>query len=467
VERANAAALAAVQARMEDIAGMPVWDAPWFSGTPGATEQARIAFEAAAAGRDFKTEIDLDLPIGRRTLLFTMRPMRDQSGRVIAVMPEGVDITDRRLAEEALRQSQKLEAMGQLTGGVAHDFNNVLTPIIAGLDLLSRRGLGGPREQRLIAGALQSAERARTLVQRLLAFARRQPLQPVPVDIAALFGNMAELLASTVGPKIQVITDVADGLPPALADTNQLEMALLNLGVNARDAMPDGGTLTLAARRLRIGPRHRSRLPQGHYLLLSVADSGQGMDAKTLAHAVEPFFSTKGIGRGTGLGLSMVHGLASQLGGALTIQSKPGEGTTVELWLPISSESPAEAADRPAAAARGAGLALVVDDEDAVRAATADMLTDLGYDVEEAASAEDALARLDHGLAPALLVTDHLMPGMTGADLVRAWRERRPGAPALIVSGYADAEGVAPDLPRLTKPFRQDELAAAIAEAKL
>ncbi|MDZ5602719.1 PAS domain-containing protein [Pseudomonas sp. RP23018S] len=221
-------------------------------------------------------------------------------------------IAEREEAQKALRQSQKMEAMGQLTGGVAHDFNNLLTPIVGTLDMLQRRGVGGEREQRLIAGAMQSAERAKTLVQRLLAFARRQPLQTAPVDVARLVSDMADLVASTTGPQIKVVVDTPTHLPAAIADQNQLEMALLNLSVNARDAMLEGGTMRISASLEGVGQGHRSKLPSGEYLCLSVADTGTGMDAATLARAVEPFFSTKGVGKGTGLGLSMVHGLAAQ-----------------------------------------------------------------------------------------------------------------------------------------------------------
>ena len=368
-------------------------------------------------------------------------------------------------AQEALNQSQKLESMGQLTGGVAHDFNNLLTPIIGSLDMLNRRGLGDARAQRMIDGALQSAERAKTLVQRLLAFARRQPLQPGAVDISRLITNMVGLVESTAGPRIRVKVDMADDLPQVMADPNQLEMALLNLSVNARDAMEDGGNLTIAAVSERLEFGHRSNLKPGDYVRVTVADSGTGMDKATLARAIEPFFSTKGIGKGTGLGLSMVHGLASQLGGALALSSKSGLGTTVELWLPVCAEAAATAqlAAAPLNGATAAGRALLVDDEELVRMSTADMLADLGYDVVEAASAEEALALLDGGLSIDMLVTDHLMPGMTGADLARAVQQRWPGKAVLIVSGYADTDEVASDLPRLNKPFRQADLAASVA----
>jgi PAS domain S-box-containing protein len=366
-------------------------------------------------------------------------------------------------AYEQLRQSQKLEAMGQLTGGVAHDFNNLLTPIVGALDLLQRKDIGTEREQRLIAGALQSAERAKLLVQRLLAFARRQPLRPIAVDVAALVEGMADLVASTSGPQIRVKVEMPPGLPPAKADPNQLEMAVLNLSVNARDAMPDGGTLTIAANAERVGSERKHKLAPGCYVRLSVSDTGVGMDKETLARAIEPFFSTKGIGKGTGLGLSMVHGLASQLGGALTLSSKAGLGTTAELWLPVSDLEAEGTEGRPAEAEAQppSGRVLLVDDEDVVRKSTAAMLAELGYQVTEADSAEAALPLLGDGID--LLVTDHLMPGMSGADLVRQAQALRPGLPALIITGYAEVEAIAPDLPRLAKPFRQDELAARIA----
>jgi PAS domain S-box-containing protein len=380
------------------------------------------------------------------------------------VTPEKEAAEELQYAQEALRQSQKMEAMGQLTGGVAHDFNNLLTPIVGALDLLKRKGLGGEREQRLIEGAIQSADRARTLVQRLLAFARRQPLQPTAVDVAKLVEGMADLLASTTGPQVRVVVEVASELPLAKADPNQLEMALLNLGVNARDAMPQGGTLRISATRDSVRSP-RGALKRGHYVRVSVADTGIGMDEATLARAIEPFFSTKGIGKGTGLGLSMAHGLAAQLGGALTIHSREGLGTNVDLWLPVSMTiaEPAEQASGSVSRSAERGLVLLVDDEEVVRASTADMLQELGYEVHEAASAEAALALVDDGLAPNMLVSDHLMPGMSGVELALALRKTMPHLPVLIVSGYADLEGLVPGLPRLTKPFKSVELAESLA----
>ncbi len=402
----------------------------------------------------------------RRVMETALRKSEDRLRLLNESLEERVAERSRELelVQEALRQSQKLEAMGQLTGGVAHDFNNLLTPIVGSLDLLHRRGLGNERERRLIEGAQQSADRAKILVQRLLAFARRQPLQATAIDIAALVQGMRELVTSTIGPRVQLQFALADPLPNAQADANQIEMALLNLAVNARDAMPDGGVLTIRAIHEEVEPDSIERLKGGRYVRLSVEDSGIGMDAQTLAQAIEPFFTTKGVGQGTGLGLSMVHGLAAQLGGSLTISSAVGQGTTVSLWLPVSEERAEEIAVVPKVDPSNLnhGTALVVDDEDLVRASTVHMLRELGYGVVEARSAEDALALLD-GADIDLLITDHLMPGLTGIDLIARVRQLKPGLPALLISGYADAQGIASDQPRLTKPFKQNDLAVSLA----
>jgi signal transduction histidine kinase/CheY-like chemotaxis protein len=375
------------------------------------------------------------------------------------------EIEGRLQAEEALRQSQKMEAMGQLTGGVAHDFNNLLTPIIGSLDLLGRRQTNSDRDRRLIDGALQSAERAKTLVQRLLAFARRQPLQVGPVDIAALVKGMADLIVSTSGRQIRVDLAIADDLPPALADSNQLEMALLNLCVNARDAMPEGGDLIVAATAETDPRQPEIDLAPGNYVRLSITDTGTGMDAATIKRAIEPFYSTKGIGKGTGLGLSMVHGLASQLNGDLAISSTPGAGTRIDLWLPVS-QMPASGPDAMAETPRFDfhGRVLVVDDEDTVRTTTCSMLAELGIEAVEVATAREAQAVLRKDCAFDLVLTDHLMPGVTGAELARTIRATWACLPVLLVSGYAETQSIDIDIPRLTKPFRQAELARALAD---
>ena len=369
--------------------------------------------------------------------------------------------SDLERLHEQLRHAQKMEAIGQLTGGVAHDFNNLLTPILGGLDILHRRGASDPRADRIIKGALQSAERAQTLVHRLLAFARRQPLRTSAVEVSALVHNMADLFGGTMGPRVRLVTDVPATLPLVRADPNQLEMAILNLAVNGRDAMPDGGTLTIAADVVEF--EGRPDMKTGAYVRLSVSDTGVGMDAETLGRAVEPFFSTKGVGKGTGLGLSMIHGLAAQLGGQLELSSTPGVGTTVRVWLPVASAEAEEAPRQPETEemSRGAGTVLLIDDEDLVRTLTAEMLTDLGYAVVEASSAAEALSRL-HEPGISLIVTDHLMPGMTGTEFAREARARGHSAPVLIISGYSELDEVAPDLPRLMKPFREPELSAAL-----
>jgi signal transduction histidine kinase/CheY-like chemotaxis protein len=364
-----------------------------------------------------------------------------------------------------LHEAQKLETLGQLTGGVAHDFNNLLTPIIGSLDLLRRRAPPADKAHRHIDMALQAASRAATLVQRLLAFARRQDLQPRSVDIVALLGGMQDLISKSVGPMVEVAVDCPPELPPARIDPNQLELAILNLALNARDAMAGGGRLSISARAERV--EAGQMLAPGDYLRVAISDTGVGMDSVTLGHAVEPFFSTKGVGRGTGLGLSMVHGLCAQLGGTLNLRSKPGEGTTAEMWLPAAAEPAGreEVEPAPLVVARQAATILLVDDEDIVRRATADMLADIGYTVVEASSGAEALRIVRDGTACDIVVSDYLMPGMNGVDLIRHLRDLAPGLPAMLISGYSTiAEGSGSELPRLAKPFRQADLARNVAQ---
>ena len=364
-----------------------------------------------------------------------------------------------------LHEAQKLETLGQLTGGVAHDFNNLLTPVIGNLDLLRRRFPDDPRAQRLIDGGLLAASRAATLVQRLLAFARRQDLQPRPVAIPALLEGMSDMLARSLGPTIDVDIAFTPDLPAARVDPNQLELALLNLAINARDAMPDGGPLRIEASAL--DRPSAGTLAAGCYIRIAVIDGGLGMDRDTLARAVEPFFSTKGQGKGTGLGLSMVHGLAAQLGGMLALTSAPGQGTTAEILLPTTTEQPGETEHDSVVLKEAVVRAtiLLVDDEELVRNGTADMLRDIGYEVLTAASGAEALMLLRSGAEINLLVTDYLMPGMNGVDLVQAAGSVVPGLPALLITGYSNiASGPGAALPRLAKPFRQVDLAARVAE---
>ena len=363
-----------------------------------------------------------------------------------------------------LHEAQKLETLGQLTGGVAHDFNNLLTPVIGNLDLLRRRLPEDSAQHRLIDVALQAASRAATLVQRLLAFARRQDLQARAVNIGALVDGMSDLLRRSIGPTIHVTIDNQANLPAARVDPNQLELAILNLVINARDAMPSGGSIFIETR-VETMPSG-ARLQPGDYVCVSVRDTGVGMDRQTLLRAVEPFFSTKGMGEGTGLGLSMIHGLAAQLGGMLDLASAPGGGTTASIWLPVSTETPvaAESDIRMIISAPRRATILLVDDEELIRTGTAEMLSDLGYEVVQAASGAEALRLLRSGCEPDLLVTDYLMPGMNGVDLIQHAAGIAPKAQALLITGYSDiAAGPGANLPRLQKPFRQAELARRIA----
>ncbi len=463
---ANHTALQAIGCTLEAVVGQPYWDTPWFAATPGMSELVRNAFQRARAGETVRSEITVSVAAGMRSYDLSLRPIRDPAGAIIAVVPEAIDTTDRRAAEDALRQSRKLEAMGQLTGGVAHDFNNLLTPIVVALELADTPDANRERTRRMVSVARQSADRAAMLVQRLLAFARRQPLQAGDVDVDKLLGGMAELIASTCDPRISVELNVQPKLAHAVADANQLEMAILNLSVNARDAMPEGGTLTLSARNRRVS-QAANGLARGDYVVLSVRDTGHGMDEATRERAIEPFFSTRGVGRGTGLGLSMVHGLAQQLRGALVIDSAPGAGSTMELWLPVHGDAAHSIEEDTAVEdmSDSKGVALVVDDEDAVRMCTADVMLDMGYRVVEAASAEEALRELDDGLEPDILVTDHLMPGMTGSELARTVKQRLPSIAVVVVSGYANVDSVHAGLTVLSKPFRQSDMVASVQAA--
>jgi len=405
---------------------------------------------------------------GRRRQ-YEARARLDELNQLAADLERRVEerTAEHAVAVAQLHEAQKLETLGQLTGGVAHDFNNLLTPITGALDLLLRKyGDSDPRSGRLLNNALQAADRAKTLLQRLLGFARRQSLMTKPVDIASLLSGMRDLISSAVGPTIEVRLRCDSGLPAAFADPNQLELAILNLAVNARDAMPDGGPLTVLAEQVAMGPRSAPKLTPGLYVRLSVIDAGCGMDAEILTRAIEPFYSTKEFGRGTGLGLSMVHGLAAQLGGGFDLTSAPGEGTRVDLYLPVANEAAAtdpRSALAPVLAIGRHLSVLLVDDEDLVRAATAELIRDLGHSVAEADGALEALGRLDGGFKVDVVVTDYMMPGMDGGTLARRIAETHPDIAVLLITGYTGPTNDVMHLPRLSKPFGQSEIAAALA----
>lgn len=374
-----------------------------------------------------------------------------------------------REREEALAQvheMQKLESLGQLTGGVAHDFNNLLMAVLGNLELARNVVKEQPRVLRLIDSAIQGAERGAALTKRMLAFARRQELSPEAVDIPKLIDSMIEMLSRSLGPTIQIATDFERDLAPIRVDPNQLELALLNLAVNARDAMPVGGELTIAAHRERVEPGEVAGLAPGAYVRICVRDTGFGMDEATLRRAAEPFFTTKGPGRGTGLGLSMVDGLVAQSGGVMRIDSRPAVGTTVELWLPVSITRDGDEAERPVASLRpsepGFLRVLVVDDDAMVAAGTASMIEDLGHSVIEARSAAGALELLNTHSNIDVVITDYAMPGMTGGELAAEIHRVRPGLPVVIATGYSDSPREI-DAPRLSKPYRQQDLAMLFA----
>ncbi|GJD51556.1 Sensor histidine kinase RcsC [Methylobacterium crusticola] len=402
-------------------------------------------------------------------------PIIGEEGRLVGFAKVTRDITERRRAQEALEQAQsalaqaqKMEAIGQLTGGVAHDFNNLLMAVLGSLELLRRRLPDDPKLVRLVENAIQGAQRGAALTQRMLAFARRQELTPEAVDLPSLVRGMTDLLQRSIGPGVRIETRFPLGLPPALVDAHQLELALLNLVVNARDAMPEGGAIAVAARE-GAGGEAGCGLPQDRFVCLSVTDSGCGMDEATLAKAQEPFFTTKGVGKGTGLGLPMVQGLAAQSRGRLVLRSRRDAGTTAEIWLPVAEagaireEGPPR---RPAAArALPSLIVLVVDDDPLVLENTAAMLEDLGHRVIEARSGQEALELLRRARTLDLVVTDQAMPEMTGAQLAERIAAERPGQRVILATGYAElAGGTAPALPRLSKPFDQAALAEMIAE---
>jgi len=440
-----------------------------------ATDEPAKALETAARVGRFEKEAWRVRKDGSRFWAHVViDAIRDDDGGLIGFAKVTRDITERmesqralEEAREALFQSQKMEAVGQLTGGIAHDFNNLLMAVLGSLELVRKRVPYDPRVTPLIDNAIQGAQRGAVLTQRMLAFARKQELKMEAVDVPSLVRGLMNFLDRTIGPNIEVNMRFPGDLPRVHTDPYQLEAALMNLAVNARDAMPGGGSITISARPERIGAH--ATLAPGDYVRLVVADTGEGMDEATLARATEPFFTTKGVGKGTGLGLSMVHGLAAQSGGWLTMTSRPGAGAQVELWLPVIRTGTLFAteidADPPAEAGHRLRI-LAVDDDSLVLTNTAAMLDDLGHEVVVASSGKEALEAL-RGLPDIdLIISDEIMPNMTGSQFAEVVRRTHPDLPVIITSGYADlsADGVASSLPRLAKPFAQADLASLIRE---
>jgi PAS domain S-box-containing protein len=404
--------------------------------------------------------------------------IRNDAGELIGFAKVTRDITVQYRAQQSLEraqqtlfQAQKLESLGQLTGGIAHDFNNLLTAVGASLEVLRKYLTDNPRAHMLLENAMQGVERGASLTQRMLAFARRQELELRSVDLVALVRGMTEMLERSIGPSISIVTRLANDLPPVRTDANQLEAAILNLAVNARDAMPNGGSIVISARAETLAEDNQAGAIVGDYVRLSVADCGQGMDEATLAQAVEPFFTTKGVGKGTGLGLAMVHGVAEQSGGKLKLESKPGAGTTASLWLPVaaaeqdrSRDAQATTKEIPVVTAVERPIVLVVDDDALVRVSTCAMLDDIGYGVIEVEDAFRALEVIASPTRISILLTDQAMPGLTGLQLAEAAKKLRPRLPIILASGYAELpkhnQGI---LRRLAKPYRLAELLDAIA----
>ena len=424
-----------------------------------------------------RLNVDLELRVAERTSELEASTRRlEQSEQRLERLNEELEsrIEERTREREAalaqLFEAQKIDTIGQLTGGVAHDFNNLLMAILGSLELLRKRVVD-ERSTRLLNNAVKGAERGAALTKRLLAFARRQELKPQAIGLAELVEGIRDLLDRAIGPSIEIHSDLDATLPAVRADANQLELALLNLVVNARDAMPNGGAIRLVAKSLEVRAGEVDLAP-GDYVQLAISDGGIGMDQVTLAKAAQPFFTTKGPGKGTGLGLSMVHGMVAQSGGVLRIESEPGAGTTVRLILPIAlPEGAAKAvAKKPEPATRGADrelCILLVDDDGLVRTGAAAMLEDLGHRVIEAGSGQAALEILERRPDVELVVTDHAMPGLTGAELVQQVSMRFPHVQTMLASGFAElslADGRVSAL-HLTKPFTQAELQAAIVRA--
>jgi PAS domain S-box-containing protein len=396
--------------------------------------------------------------------------IRDDQGNLVGFAKVTRDITERREAQlqldrarNALFQSQKMEAIGQLTGGVAHDFNNLLMAILGSLEIVSQRLPHDPRITPFLDNAVRGAQRGAALTQRMLAFARRQELETGPVDVGETVASMSGIFDRVLGPGVLVTSRMPPTLPPALTDRAQLESALLNLAVNARDAMPAGGSIVISAEET-VVKKGEGTLKPGRYVVLAIKDEGEGMDEETLARATEPFFTTKGVGKGTGLGLSMVHGLAEQTGGRFVLTSKPQEGTTAELWLPVAADevAPAPATDENSKPAFQPRRVLVVDDDALVLLNTATMTEDLGHQVMEATSAKEALAKLrSHPVD--LVITDYAMPQMNGGQLASAITAEWPDIKVIVATGYSEMpEELRGKFERLGKPFWSHDLKAAI-----
>jgi signal transduction histidine kinase/ActR/RegA family two-component response regulator len=396
--------------------------------------------------------------------------LKDPDGQPVEFAGTITDVSDQRSLETQLIQAQKMDAIGQLTGGIAHDFNNLLAAVIGGLSLIEKRAALEDEQKRILTMTKRAAEQGSELVRRLLAFARRQKLEPQPIDLDSLRETVSDLLTHTLGGLVHIKWRIADGAWDVMADRAQLELALVNLIINARDAMPDGGSIAIEARNADAEPGGETGVDAGDYVRIAVSDTGSGISPEDLKKVMDPFFTTKMVGKGSGLGLSMVYGFAKQSNGAFRIESELGVGTTAELWLPKAPDGSRCEAPPPAATKRrGTNRSLnilLVDDHAHVRSTTAAVLGDFGHKVIEAADGTDALRVLREDCGFDLLITDYAMPHLSGTELLRAAQGICPDVPALIVTGYAEAEAIR-DRPAhveiLQKPFTPEALEGAIA----
>ena len=453
--------------------GKKLWDAPTLRNYPQHIAIMKQGIARAANGHIFTTEVRMERE-GMPTAILdvSVQPVKEPDGKIVYLLFEARDITELKAAQEQLRQSQKMEALGQLTGGIAHDFNNLLTVVVGGLDLLNKR-IEDDKLRRYAGNALTAAERGARLTGQLLAFSRVQRLEVRATNIAPLIENMRPLLRNVLGPGIEKKFDLDQEMLPVLADPTQVEVAVLNLAINARDAMPNGGMLNFVTRKVQV--HNDPDLEAGDYIELCISDTGVGMPPSVRERAFEPFFTTKEVGKGTGLGLSMVYGMARQSGGDARIESEPGRGTTVSLFF---RAAPAHQRDHSAAADADDGgvhtgpaaeRILVIDDDPDVREFISESLAEQGYDVYQANDGKSGLSAFA-AEKPDLVVLDFIMPGLSGADVASRILSTHPEQPILFVSGYSETDSIrriAPNAPLLTKPFRAEALSKAVRTALL
>ncbi|MGC2774721.1 MAG: ATP-binding protein [Bradyrhizobium sp.] len=463
---ANATSLEAIAAPLNEVAGQPFWETPWFTGTPGMPEVIRSLVDAVARGEVARQEVQLDLPVGGlRWFDFQMRPVRDESGLVAAIVPEAVELTERRRAEEAFRQAQKMEAIGQLTGGVAHDFNNLLTVIRSSADLLRRRQLSPERMRRYVDAISDTADRAAKLTGQLLAFARRTPMERRVFDAARHIEQIEEMLQTVLGAPAEIQLELRARPLPVDVDVNQFETALVNLVANARDAMTGRGVLIIRGERV----QHDGSAGPQPFVSIAVSDTGCGISPDQINRIFEPFFTTKGVGRGTGLGLSQVYGFVHQSGGRVVAESEVGKGTTLTLLLPLTQKplGPQERTDRGPELLAERWNILVVEDNPEIGEFSTQLLQDLGYRTVLARSGTDALRMIDeHPDGFDLVLSDVVMPGMDGVTLGREIRRRLPTIPIVLNSGYSHAlaDGDRHGFSLIQKPYSVDELSRVLRQ---